>query len=70
MKLTLEQEKILADIRKVWEAMPDLRFLQLIGNCFGRVSSSDIYFVDDSAFQGGLLTSYHYIFPDKSQKTP
>ena len=58
MKLEPEQEKLLADIRKVWEASPSLRFLQLIGNCFGRVSPDDIYFVDDDEFQAELLHTY------------
>ena len=58
MKLAPEQEKLLATIRKIWEAMPSLRFLQLIGNCFGPISPADIYFIDDDKFQECLSHTY------------
>jgi hypothetical protein len=67
MKLSPEQEKLLAAIRKVWESYPSLRFLQLIGNVFGPVSSNDIYYIANDIFLDRLLYTYD---PDKSQKTP
>ena len=61
MELTLEQEKLLALIRKIWEGMPSLRFLQLIGNCFGPISPGDIYFIGDSDFEKCLKTTYNHM---------
>lgn len=59
-ELSAEQQEILDRITKVWKHYPSLRFLQLIGNCFGPVKPSDIYFVSDIDFLNRLQESYHY----------
>lgn len=60
-ELSAEQQEILDQIRKVWKCNPKLRFLQLIGNCFGPVASGDIYFVGDADFLKCIKESYrHY----------
>lgn len=59
--LSAEQQEILDQITKVWKCNPSLRFLQLIGNCFGPVSPGDIYFVDDADFLKYMKVNYrHY----------
>ena len=36
--------KILKQIKFVWDKYPDLRLCQLLGNCFGY---NDLYYVED-----------------------
>ena len=43
MTLSIEQQNLLDRIGKVWRSMPSLRFLQLIGNCFGPVTNLGIF---------------------------
>lgn len=58
MALNPEQEELLKQIGKIWEAQPNLRFLQLIGNCFGPTSPGDIYFIGDYKFKKCLERTY------------
>lgn len=58
MNLNPEQQKIIAHVTEIWEANPALRFLQLIGNCFGPITPRDIYFVSDDDFQKCLKHTY------------
>ena len=65
MELNPEQQKILTIITKIWEANPSLRFLQLIGNCFGPTSLKDIYFIGDDDLKKCLEYTYAW-FTDLS----
>ena len=65
MELKSYQLEVLSLTRKIWEIAPDLRFLQLIGNCFGRVSLGDIYFVSDMDFLQGLRCTYADMLKNK-----
>lgn len=58
MKLNREQEELLALIRRIWEGNPSLRFFQLLGNCTGKASTKDIYFIADDQLVAGLLYTY------------
>ena len=58
MELEPEQLELLELIKKIWRTDPSLRFLQLIGNCLGPVSTGDIYFIDDNTLSKGLRCQY------------
>ena len=55
-----EQRRIMSYIQTIWNdpQYHGLRFLQLIGNCFGPVSTGDIYFVSDDQMIKYLRTMY------------
>lgn len=42
--------KILGRLRALWEANPDLRLGQIVGNAFHYPSGEDPYYVEDEAF--------------------
>lgn len=58
MKLDREQEELLNLIRRIWEGNPSLRFFQIFGNCTGKASTDDIYFVSDDQLTRGLRYTY------------
>ncbi len=66
MQLSPEQTKILDLIEATWKGDPNLRFLQMIGNCFGPVAPRDIYFVTDKEFLSCLTPTY--IDPSEGEK--
>ena len=59
MKLSREQEELLTLVRRIWEGNPSLRFFQIFGNCTGKASTDDIYFVSDDQLIRGLETTYN-----------
>lgn len=42
--------KILGRLRKLWEAHPDLRLGQIVGNAFSYPMKQDPYYVEDEEF--------------------
>ena len=51
-------QPILDRLRKLWEAHPELRLGQLIGNVFNYSSKPDIYYFEDEEFIDKLEASY------------
>jgi len=49
-------DRILKMIEKIWKNNPDLRLLQLIGNCFGYDAS--LYYVEDDKLEERLKKTY------------
>ena len=47
-------DKVLAVIKKVWEKKPDLRLMQLLGNCF----DFDPYYIQDENLMDYLNEVY------------
>jgi len=48
-------KRILKQIEDIWEANPDLRLCQLIGNCF---AAGDHYYKEDSDLEKALRETY------------
>ena len=47
--------KILKLIEKIWEENPELRFMQLLGNC---LSPGDNYYIEDELLESKLKENY------------
>lgn len=50
-------EEVVELLRRIWSKNPDLRFCQLIGNCFD-CSDSGCYYVEDEEFIARLRKVY------------
>jgi len=48
-------DRILKNIRKIWKANPDLRLMQLLGNCF---EGNDHYYEEDEVLEPLLKSTY------------
>lgn len=48
-------DRILKMIEKIWKKHPDLRLMQLLGNCY---SPGDNYFKEDKALEKNLKRVY------------
>ena len=49
-------EKVLAEIREIWEKYPDLRLGQLIGNV---LEGPTLYYIEDNGLVEKLKTFYN-----------
>jgi len=58
MGITQKQKDILTLIRVIWEDNPELRFCQIIGNCF---EAGDNYNKSDNVLKSKLLKTYYEV---------